>query len=172
MVQFFFFVSFLWGCAVTFHWRWGIFWRGLWSCSWCGFYHIYDDDGPKGRRNNLPQPACCLAELFFWSDLSWSQADLCANSYVISTRFSLFGRDTTCTCFISYVGIERIIQFRIMGPRGAPTTCHNQHGASRSYSFGQIWADCKQIFVLIPMWFLRVLDLWARSHRARVIYST
>jgi hypothetical protein len=26
----------------------------------------------------------------------------------------------------------------IMGPRGAPTTCLNQHGASRSYSFGQI----------------------------------
>jgi hypothetical protein len=26
----------------------------------------------------------------------------------------------------------------IMGPRGTPTTCHNQHGASRSYSFGQI----------------------------------
>jgi hypothetical protein len=26
----------------------------------------------------------------------------------------------------------------LMGPRGAPTTCHNQHGALRSYSFGQI----------------------------------
>jgi hypothetical protein len=26
----------------------------------------------------------------------------------------------------------------IMGPRGAPTTCHNQHDTSRSYSFGQI----------------------------------
>jgi hypothetical protein len=25
-----------------------------------------------------------------------------------------------------------------MGRRGAPTTCHNQHGTSRSYSFGQI----------------------------------
>ncbi len=29
-----------------------------------------------------------------------------------------------------------------MGPRGAPTTC-NEHGASRSYSFGQIWADLR-----------------------------
>jgi hypothetical protein len=26
----------------------------------------------------------------------------------------------------------------MMGPRGTSTTCHNQHGASRSYSFGQI----------------------------------
>jgi hypothetical protein len=26
----------------------------------------------------------------------------------------------------------------IVGQRGAPTTCHNQHGASQSYSFGQI----------------------------------
>ncbi len=59
----------------------------------------------------------------------------------------------------------------LMGPRGAPTTC-NQHGASRSYSFGQIWADRKQIFVLIPMWFLRVLAFWAVRHRARVIYLT
>ncbi len=58
----------------------------------------------------------------------------------------------------------------LMDLRGAPTTCHNQHGASRSYSFGKIWADCKQIFVLIPMWFLRILAFWARPHRARVIY--
>ncbi len=57
----------------------------------------------------------------------------------------------------------------LMGPRGAPTTC-NQHGTSRSYSFGQIWADCKQIFELIPMRFLRVLAFWAGSHRACVIY--
>jgi hypothetical protein len=28
------------------------------------------DNGPKGRPNNLPQPAWHLAELFFWSDLS------------------------------------------------------------------------------------------------------
>jgi hypothetical protein len=28
------------------------------------------DDGPKGRPNNLPQPAWRLAELFFQSDLS------------------------------------------------------------------------------------------------------
>ncbi len=26
----------------------------------------------------------------------------------------------------------------VMGPRGAPTTCFNQHGTSRSYSFGPI----------------------------------
>jgi hypothetical protein len=29
-------------------------------------------------------------------------------------RFSLFGGDTTCSRYISYVGIERIIQFRII----------------------------------------------------------
>ncbi len=57
-----------------------------------------------------------------------------------------------------------------LGLRGAPTTCHNKHGALRSYSFGQIWADRKQIFVLIPMWFLCILAFWARCHRARVIY--
>jgi hypothetical protein len=28
------------------------------------------NDGPKGRPNNLPQPAWRLAELFFWSDMS------------------------------------------------------------------------------------------------------
>ncbi len=47
--------------------------------------------------------------------------------------------------------------YDIMGLRGAPTTCLNQHGASRSYSFRQIWADREWIFVLIPMWLLRVL---------------
>jgi hypothetical protein len=26
----------------------------------------------------------------------------------------------------------------VMGPMGTPTTCLNQHGALRSYSFGQI----------------------------------
>jgi hypothetical protein len=26
----------------------------------------------------------------------------------------------------------------MMGPWGTPTTCHNQHGTLRSYSFGQI----------------------------------
>ncbi len=56
-----------------------------------------------------------------------------------------------------------------MGPRGAPTTCHNQHGASRSYSFGQIWADCKQIVDLIPMIILRIFAFWACRHCAPVI---
>ncbi len=44
MTQFFFFDSFLRGRAVTFHGHWGLFWWGLWSCSWCGFCHIVDDD--------------------------------------------------------------------------------------------------------------------------------
>ncbi len=61
-------------------------------------------NGPKGCPNNLPQPAWCLTELFFWSDLSWSWADLCANSYVISTRFSLLSTMTSCTLYISNIG--------------------------------------------------------------------
>ncbi len=73
--------------------------------------------GPKGRPNNLPQPAWRLAELFFWSDLSWSRADLCAKSYVISTRLSLLSMLPSCMHYISYVGILRIIHnilFRII----------------------------------------------------------
>jgi SET domain-containing protein len=50
-------------------------------------------------------------------------------------------------------GMELTFDFNweLVGPRGAPTTCHNQHGTSWSYSFGQICADRKQIFVLITM---------------------
>ncbi len=33
---------------------------------------------------------------------------------------------------------DNILILTLMGPRGTPTTCHNQHGTSRSYSFGQI----------------------------------
>jgi hypothetical protein len=65
--------------------------------------------GPEGHPNNLPYPAWRLAELFFWSDLSWSLADLCANSYVISMCSSLLSTLPSCTCYISYVGILRII---------------------------------------------------------------
>ncbi len=71
--------------------------------------------GPEGRPNNL-QSAWRLVELFFWSDLSWSQADLCADSYLISTCFSLLSTMPLCTHYISYVGILRIIHnalFRI-----------------------------------------------------------
>ncbi len=71
--------------------------------------------GPKGRPNNL-QSAWRLVKLFFWSDLSWSQADLYADSYVISTHFSLLSTMSLCTHYISYIGILRIIHnalFRI-----------------------------------------------------------
>ncbi len=90
--------------------------------------------GPEGRPNNLPQPALRLAELFFWSDLSWLRADLCANSYVISTRFSLLSTLPSCTRYIFYVGILRIIHnvlFRIirlydneLGPTDFQPTCY------------------------------------------------
>ncbi len=93
------------------------------------------DDGPKGHPNNLPQPAWRLAELFFGSDMSWSQADLCANSYVISAHFSLLSKLPSCMRYISYVGIKRIIHnllFRIirnmlfveLGPTGFQVTCN------------------------------------------------
>ncbi len=62
--------------------------------------------GPEGRPNNLPQPAWGLTELFFWSDLSWLWADLCTNSYVISTRFSLLSTMPSCTRYISNIGIK------------------------------------------------------------------
>ncbi len=71
--------------------------------------------GPKGRPNNL-QSAWHLAELFFWSDLSWSRADLCDNSYVISTCLSLLSTMPSCNRYIFYVGILCIIHnvlFRI-----------------------------------------------------------
>ncbi len=63
-------------------------------------------NGPKGCPNSLPQPAWRLAELFFWSDLSWLRADLCSNSYVISTRFSLLGTAPSCMRYISNIGIK------------------------------------------------------------------
>ncbi len=90
--------------------------------------------GPEGCPNNLPHPAWHLTKLFFWSDLSWSQADLCANSYVISTRFSLLSMLPLCTRYTSYAGILRIIHnvlFRIihlydneLGPTDFQLTCY------------------------------------------------
>ncbi len=75
----------------------------------------WDNNGPKGRPKNL-QSAWRLAELFFWSDLSWSQANLCSNSYEISTHFSLLSTMPSCTCYIYYIGIlpiTRNVLFRI-----------------------------------------------------------
>ncbi len=85
-----------------------------WNPNWRS-KRIINFNGPEGCPNNL-QSAWHLAELVFWSDLSWSRADLWANSYVISTRFSLLSRFTLCTHYISYIGILRIIHnilFRI-----------------------------------------------------------
>ncbi len=61
--------------------------------------------GPEGRPNNL-QSAWRLTELFFQSNLSWSQTDLCAYSFVISTHFSLLSSLPSCTRYISNVGIK------------------------------------------------------------------
>ncbi len=99
------------------------------------------EDGPKGRPNNLPQPAWRLAELFFQSELSWLRADLCANSYVISTRFSLFGGDTTCTHYISYVGIERIIQFGIIRIYDNIDICRIRHYRFSTYLWLLVFFD-------------------------------
>ncbi len=97
-----------------------------WCCSWIQI------NGPEGRPNNLPQPAWQLAELFFWSDLSWLQADLCADSYVTSTHFSLLGMATLRMRYISYVGIEHIIHNQIihnmlfveLGPTSFQVSCN------------------------------------------------
>ncbi len=72
-------------------------------------HQLSDHNGPKGRPNNLPQPAWRLVELFFRSDLSWLQADLCANSYVISTHFQLLSTMLSCTCYIFNIRLGRII---------------------------------------------------------------
>jgi hypothetical protein len=37
----------------------------------------------------------------------------------------------------TYINFFAVVQY-LMGLRGTLTTCLNQHGASRSYSFGQI----------------------------------
>ncbi len=82
---------------------------------WHDFLYISLSNGPEGCPNNL-QSAWHLAELFIWSDLSWSWADLSAYSYVISTHFSLLSTMPLCTRYVSYVGILCIIHnllFRI-----------------------------------------------------------
>ncbi len=111
-------------------------------------YSFYLINGPKGHPNNLPQPAWRLAELFFWSYLSWSRADLCANFYVISTRLSLFGGDATCTRYISYVGIEHIIQFRIIRMYDNIDICRIRHYRFSTY----LW-----LFVFFDFWIFNVL---------------
>ncbi len=65
----------------------------------------------KWSPNNLPQPAWCLTELFFPSDLSWLQADLCANFYVISTCLSILSTMPLCTRYISNIGIKTGLNF-------------------------------------------------------------
>ncbi len=98
-------------------------------------------DGSEGRPNNLPQPAWRLVELFFWSDLSWSRADLCANSYGISMRFSLLSTMPSCTRYVSNIGIGRIIHnvlFRIsmhglfvtLDPTDFQVTCDSSYFSS------------------------------------------
>ncbi len=77
-----------------------------WNMKQALYNVIKNTDGPKRCPNNLPQPEWRLAELFFQSDLSWSQADLCTNSYVNSTHFSLLAMKPLCTRYISYVGIR------------------------------------------------------------------
>ncbi len=129
----------------------------LFDC-FCTISPSGDGSGPKGRPNNLPQPAWCLAELFFWSDLSWSRADLCANSYVISTRFSLFGGDTMCTRYISYIGIECIIQFRIIRIYNNIDICRIRHYRFSTYLWlfiiSDFWITCTYRLILFFWYFI------------------
>ncbi len=109
-------------------------------------------DGPKGRPNNLPQPAWRLTELFFWSDMSWLRADFCANSYAIFICFSLFGGDTTCTHYISYIGIERIIPFRIIRICDNIDICRIRHYKFSThlwlFIFFNFWITCTYRLIL------------------------
>ncbi len=72
---------------------------------WHDFTYFSLSNGLKGHPNNL-QSAWRLVELFFWSDLSWLHADLCAYAYVISMRFSHLSSPPSCTGYISNVGIK------------------------------------------------------------------
>ncbi len=90
--------------------------------------------GPRGAPTTCHNQHGASRSYSFWSDLSWSRADLCSNSYVISTRFSLLSTLPSCTRYISYVGTLRIIHnvlFRIihlydneLGPTDFQLTCY------------------------------------------------
>jgi hypothetical protein len=84
------------------------FWKKMESYNffWKAYYLIFLVQTPSWRPNNLPQPAWRLRELLFWSDLSWLRADLCLNSYVISTHFSLLSTMPSCTHYISNIGTK------------------------------------------------------------------
>ncbi len=88
----------------------------------------------QGAPQQLATTSMAPRGAILWSDLSWSQADLCANSYVIYTRFSPLSTLPSCTRYISYVGILLIIHnilFRIiclydneLGPTDFQLTCY------------------------------------------------
>ncbi len=109
-----------------------------------------------------------------WMTFHWAHSTfvLCIHSPLRLSNSIFNNLFITIIFFLNFSIAPPGVTILFMGPRGAPTTCHNQHGASRSYSFGQIWADREQIFVLIPMWFLHVLAFLVGIQRACVIYPT
>ncbi len=60
----------------------------------------------RGAPQQLAATSMVPHGAILWSDLSWSRADLCTNSYVNSTRFSLLAMKLLCTHYISNVGIK------------------------------------------------------------------
>ncbi len=122
---------------------------------------IYFCCGPKGCPNILPQPAWRLVELFFWSNLSWSWEDLCANSYVISMHFCLLSTMSSCTRYISNIRIGRIIHnvlFRIsmhglfvtLDPTDFQVTCNCSYFLSFVY-YVQI-NSYHEVLFLMKIW--------------------
>ncbi len=105
--------------------------------------------------------------------MEWSPSSIHAKAARYYNGVS-FGINVFLRCHVDFrcIWIQFHISVMIMGPRGAPTTCLNQHGALQSYSFGQVWAHSKQIFVLIPIWVLPVFAFWAQCHCAPIIYPT
>jgi hypothetical protein len=73
--------------------------------------------------------------LFFITHLYLSNIPLAAgHNNCFSLQFVFYA----CLLLLDQEMMHPQVFQSIMGLRGTPTTCHNQHGTSWSYSFGQI----------------------------------
>ncbi len=122
---------------------------------WKAYYLIYLVQTPSWCPNNLPQPSWRLAELFFWSDLSWSGADLCPNSYVISTHFSLLSTMPSCTLYDrgiktglnSFQDFPFVTTFLLRSITTFSLRCISVFYLEKQSNFGKNWVRQKQLFL-------------------------